>query len=71
VTNALFEGAVGRLARLFQDSSLDVVKPTVIAATQATIFNMSKLQRGSAVRAAESEKPRPASIIAKKDEVLS
>jgi hypothetical protein len=43
------EGAVVRLAGLLRDASLDVVKPTVVATAKAAVFDMTELQRSSAV----------------------
>src|SRR5712692_1980506 len=71
MTNSLSEGAVSRLARLFQHAPLDVVKPAVIAAAQAAIFEVTKLERCSTMRAAQREKTHPAAIVAKEHEVFA
>src|SRR5688500_14824408 len=59
MAQALPEGAVGRLARHLENFSFNVIEPTMIAAAQTAIFDMAKLQRGSAMRAAHLQKTVP------------
>src|SRR5919109_1034273 len=45
------ERAVGGLAGLFQDVSINVIEPTMVTTAQSAILDMAKLERGSPMRA--------------------
>src|SRR5687767_1494864 len=63
MAQALPEGAVGRLARHLENFPADVVEPTMIAAAQATVLDMAKLQRSPPVRAAHLQQTVSALVI--------
>ena len=71
VTNPLSEGTVGRLAGHFQDPPFDIIKPSVVAATQPAILQVAEFQRGSAMRAAQRQQSQPILLVAKENKIFA
>jgi len=60
-----------RLARHVDALALRVIEPTVIAATQALLFDPAPLERGTAVRAMRLERPDAPLLVTEDDELLA
>src|ERR1044071_4714872 len=73
--SGLFDGAVkvaaGGLRRTFEAVAFEVVKPAVIAAGDAALFDAAVGKRGAAVRAAVGEQPEAAAFCTEKHQVLA
>jgi hypothetical protein len=63
---AILITAVRGLRGLFETPALDIVKPTMVAATNPGIFDPAELQRGTAVRAVQTEESQTVVPIPKK-----
>ncbi len=69
--NMLVHGAAFGLGRRFQTGTFYVEQPTMERAAQTTIFNTSKCQIGTAVRAIAIHKAQFAVFVAEQNEILS
>ena len=70
VTKAVFEGAGLGLSGSFQNTSVDIEKPTVIAAADASLFNLPVLKGGAAVGAVGFHYAEPAIPVPKGDQLF-
>src|SRR6266511_4304551 len=66
----LFERAVNRLGGLLQTVTAHIVKPTMIAASDAFVFDAAELQRSTPVRTMKRYQPEAGRAITKQDEVF-
>jgi hypothetical protein len=71
VPETVFEIAVRRFAGRLQNLSVDIVKPAMVATTQAAVFDMTEFKRRAAVGAAQSKQAEAAFIVAKDHEILA
>ena len=71
VAQPVLEGAVGRLARGFEDRAVGSEQPAVIAAANARLADQPEFERGAAMRAMQFQQPDLAALVAKGDEVLA
>ncbi len=62
--------AAARLARLFEHAAGDIVKPAVIKAAQAAVFDAPITQVGAAMRTMQSKQTGPPLVVAKQHQVL-
>src|SRR5713226_2673331 len=60
-----------RLAGLVQATSVNIIEPAVVNASQAAVFYSAVTQVGTTVRAVKSKQSGPALIVAKEDEIFA
>jgi hypothetical protein len=69
--DAVFEGAVGRLSRLFQTIAVNIVKPAVVSAANALRFHPAEFQRGAAMGAVQIDHAKPSVAVAKENKIFA
>ncbi len=71
VEQPVLQGAVGRLARGFEDRPVAIEQPAMIAAADALVADQPEFERGPAMRAMQFEEADRAALVAKRDQVLA
>src|SRR6516165_3404811 len=63
VEQPVLQGAVGRLARRFEDRAAAAEEPAMVAAANPGLLDQSEFERGAAMRAVQLEQPDLAAAV--------